>query len=424
MVDIRPESKIIFHDIRFSAHPDDHGFYSAARWDTDVNLSLNRESLDLIRLLSQGVTIAAACRTLKLDQSNGISIVRLLLTSGFIKKIGREFIPDQQKPIKPWLPNLKRRYFTWLLKPELLLVSFLFIAGAVFFVLLNPGYLPAYTDFFWTPDLFVVAVTTTVIGWLTLYIHELAHFFATKAVGGESVVRFSNRFIFLVAETEHYHLWVIPKVYRYFVYFAGMFIDMLIIAVIIWTFKICEILGIPLGTWANLLSVIILIEITGIVWEFSVYLETDIYNFLSDYFDQDNLYSDTKHFLNIHLSGLRRGILKPFTSPLLNLFLRPGKSETLNDQRTFTRRQKNIFLTYSLFFIVGLVLTSLVYLFYTLPKDILFIYRSLDLLRISIYRNNFLDIFKSTATFILSVFPLIMLIKILTTKIIHRESIT
>ena len=265
-----------------------------------------------------------------------------------------------------------------------------------------------------------MTIVTSILGWGLLFWHELAHFIATKAVGGEAGFRFSNRLTYLVAVTDHFHIEVLPKSSRYLVYLAGMFADTILVATVFWIKIVGNYLGIEFGI-EPILPVVFLLCISGIIWEFNTFLETDMYNFVSDYFDQENLYADTINYLRIkysHNIGFR-----PVKQMLAKFIFTPNQLKEANDSRIYTQTDKQVFKWYGLTFIVGMVFTLAMNVFYTLPVNVKYLVKLLTRIAQTFVSMDPVEIAKDVIMLVLTALPYYLFIKSIRRKLKQHGSV-
>jgi hypothetical protein len=243
-----------------------------------------------------------------------------------------------------------------------------------------------------------------------LFLHESGHFIATRAIGGQATMRISNRLFFIVAETISYHLAVLPKELRYFVYFGGMFVDFFVIASIYWIFIIADHLGIQLGLLRSFCLIIVLINIKGIVWQYNAFLQTDMYNFLSDFLNQENLQADSKKFLVRKISHWKSPVSIPFRRIMLSTILSKDAISNADDLRMFTKRDRTEFGIYGTILITGVIFLALQFLLYTLPKDITFFIGSGQNIFTGIQNHNILKVLEGILLLILISHPYLLLL--------------
>ncbi len=420
---ITPQTHIQLHPLRYSSSPNEFNEYAIVRWDTDQSISANTEAVAVIKSFTTNKSLADIAQELNLKIGNVMDIGRLCLDAGYIKQIDQEPVPDIYPKIKPWLRHVDRRWFSWILSKPLLFFSYIFIISGVYLIITHPKYLPSYQNFFWTEDYFVVIVVGELISLILLFIHEFMHFFVTKAVGGESMIRVDSRFLDLVVETNQYHLALIPKIFRYFVYGAGMFMDLLIVMTIVWIFQLTSFFQIDLGLFGSLLSAVVLFQLIGVVWEFGAFLETDMYNILSAFWSQDNLYVDTKKFLALRIKHWQHPTILWLKQLLLHTVLKKEYLASANDLRYFTDQERRQFLIYGSFYILGVCLYILLFIFVSIPITVQFLNGALTAFWIALTSLNAVEIVKSIITLFLLTFSNLMLLGILVRKLQKHEPI-
>ena len=363
---ITDQTKISFHKLRFGK-PDSKGNAAIVRWTTDSTIIANDVTMQIVKLLIVGKTVGEVKNTLQLEIHNLIGIIGFLCAQGFVKFIDDYPFPETKSAINPWLPKVNRRWFSWIIsKPFLMFVVYVICFGLVITVF-NSGYLPNYTDYYWTDDLLLVLMAKNAISFIGLMLHEAAHFAATKAVGGQAVIRFSNRYIYLVAETEHYHLALVPRKKRLYVFWAGIIFDFFSVAAIISLFYFWDMQQIDVGLLLPLLKLFIIKQLISIAWEFGSFLETDVYNSLTEVLDQPNLSLDARKYLWNKIRKVTAPPLLWLKKLLRATFLSKRITGEADDLRNFTKKENKTFLIYGVFYIWGILLTSLTYILFTIP---------------------------------------------------------
>lgn len=363
---ISENSTLEFHNIRFSSSYDDHKLFGVVRMDTDDSLKVDKDVMALVQFLKQGKTVKDVAKIINFSPQVVLAILRMLDNAHFIKSVDGIPIADQTVKIKPWFTGIHRKWFQWVRNKTLLTFIILFsVSGTIVGLFMNG--IPVYKDFFWTSDIFTVFVSLFLADIILLFLHESSHFIATKAVGGEALMRLNYRYIFVVAETESYHLIIVPKKERYLVYCIGMIWDLFIIGLIYWIFAYTKLFHINIGILYNFLLAIILMQVIGIIWEFNIFLETDVYNFLSEYLGFENLRTDAF-----------KSMMSRFPkSNLLHLFRHFFQTDDLaqegDDLRMMSSAARKKLFIYIYILIGGLIVITLQYIFYSIPRDITYI---------------------------------------------------
>ncbi|MEI6532895.1 MAG: hypothetical protein WCO06_03580 [Candidatus Roizmanbacteria bacterium] len=398
MVPIYSKDKIVFHSLLFSTIPDASDLYAVVRYDTDESILVNKVCVDVIQFLKKGHSISEVYALTDLPEEEICKLINNLLDSGFVRMINDAKVPDFYEKIHPWLLNVNRKFFKWVISRFFIVTSLLFIFSGICVMFLNQKFIPVYKDYFWSSDTFTVFLSIQVISIICLFLHECAHFITTKAVGGEARIRLSTRFIFLVAETENYYLNIVSRKQRYIVYLAGMTLDAIIIASTFWFLLISSHFHIYIGVMYKLLMVVVLIQIESIAWQFSAFLQTDLYNFLCDFFNQPNLYNNMKKYVYMKVRTIvkRASFIKfsfHHTEEMLN--------KDADNFNSLTKKEKSNIFLYSLIYIFGIIAVSITFFSFIFPAHFLYIVRGVTDLYIAVDNKNIVEICKASALIIL-----------------------
>ncbi len=403
---ILSNSLIKFHHLKKSIESDEDGNFTLVRWDSDEAIVVPPIVPETIILLSQGKTVKETADKLKLGIHELTGLLDNLCQSNFISEIDGKKIEDNAVKIKPLLKNFNRNFFQFFLKKPFLYSLFLFIISGLFIGLSTPKFLPSYKQFFWTSDLFLVYISLFLIQIFLVFMHEAGHFIATKAIGGEATMRISYRYLSLVAETESYHMAVAPRVFRYFVYFAGMAVDFFIISLSYWILFLSNNLHWNIPLLSALLPAIILIEIGALIWQYNAFLETDMYNFLSDFLKEENLRINTQKYLTLKIAKIR--LLKPIKNIGSQILAKADMPP--DDFRFLTKTGRRHFVFYALILVSGMVLMTANYLLFIIPREITFISKSTQMVTHSFLKNDLIGLIKNVILFVLVIYQYLLLI--------------
>jgi len=405
-------SKVKLHHLKASSEPDENNLYSLVRWDTDQSILVPTEAIKIIKNLSENKSIKETAHELKLNSSEIIDLINQLIDVDYVAEIDGKKLKDDSPKIKPLLVGVNRKIFRFFLLKPVLYLLFSFTVSGLFIGFTHPTFYPSYKQFFWTNDLFVVFLSLFLISSFFLFIHETGHFIATKAVGGEATMRLSNRYLSLVAETESYHLAVVPKVLRYFVYFNGMFVDFFIIAGLYWLLFIISKFNFSFIILEKLIFAVILLLINAIIWQYNVFLETDMYNFLSDYLGEENLKINAEKFLGLKIKKWQKPSLKGPKQMLLKLFMNKNVEQEGEDFRFVSKTEKKHFLIYSLILTSGIIFMTLNYAFFIIPREIVFFASSFQNIILALKKTDFIELIKNIILLFLISFQYILLMVI------------
>ncbi len=416
--EIRGKSKIEFHRLRISSQPDEHNLYGIVRWDTDDTLRVDKNVIELVRQLKDGKTVQEAAHEIGFSMQVVEMVLKMLDDANFFKAIDGVELEDTGKVFKPWFAKLDPKWFRWLLFKPLLISLFLFgVTGIIsgFFVFGVPNY----KSFFWTTDVFTVFVSLFIADIFLTFIHESAHFLFTKAVGGEAVMRINYRYIYIVAETESFHLGVVPKRLRYLVYLSGSMLDIILSGLFYWLLLISAFYGMQLGSLHQLLIAIILMQLISFLWQLNVFLETDLYNFVSDYLGIENLRSDAVKYIVSHTKHWKKIALFPIKKILM--FFSANSSSGSDDLRLLTKQERKKLLIYVFILILGIIFITLEFLFIELPRDLIFITQAASNLLEAFRNMQFIDILKSMLMISIILLNYLMLIILKFRETSHRR---
>jgi putative peptide zinc metalloprotease protein len=297
MVEIRDDSKIGFANIFWRKESES---YIVWKNGTSSFIELSESSFQAYKMLSEGKTPKETAKILinKYKKTYDTKeFVQELAKLGFVSTIDGISIP-QQKIKKNSLAFLKKHHVQWIYSKPLLIVYLAFIFFSFNILIFNPVYLPKYTDFFFTDNYVITIGVSFAIGLGLIFLHELAHLTAGKAAGVEGNFGIGLRLYIPVAETNLTQLWKIPRNKRYMPFLAGMLNDLLLLScfvIILWFNDFYPFFD--LGVIEKLARLSILLLYYSLIWQFLLFIRTDLYYTISNFFGCRNLYSDSWAFL-------------------------------------------------------------------------------------------------------------------------------
>lgn len=129
-----------------------------------------------------------------------------------------------------------------------------------------------------------------------IVMHELGHMLAAARHGVRSKYGIGNRLWDLVAESDLTGILTLPKSQRYLPMLAGLLVD------ILWVSGLTILLGTLLrhdaGRFAiQVVQVLVLETLLGMAWQFNVFVKTDIYFVICNYFSYPDLDKDARIYL-------------------------------------------------------------------------------------------------------------------------------
>ncbi|WP_150125446.1 hypothetical protein [Sphingomonas sp. LM7] len=190
------------------------------------------------------------------------------------------------------------------------LVGYLAVVGyAGYLALFDPALRIDRHAFFIERDLALTLVLLLVLSSLAVALHELGHMLAAARHGVSSRLGIGNRLWNIVAEADLSGIWALPKRQRYLPLMAGMMVDLLVIALVTLAIAALRREG-ETGFAIFLLQALVLQVVVTIVWQFNLFLKTDVYYVLSNYLSYPNLDADARVYLRdclYRVSGGRLG---------------------------------------------------------------------------------------------------------------------
>jgi hypothetical protein len=169
----------------------------------------------------------------------------------------------------------------------------------------NPWLRPVPQDLYF-PDHRGLSLTLWVAAsYATIFLHELAHLIAARAVGVNSRMGISYRLWYLVAETDLTGLWAVPKQQRYLPLLAGMLLDAVSGAALLLALFGGQIALHSLSLfWVRLIRAMVFTYLMRILWQFFLFVRTDLYYVIAALFNCRNLLADTGVLLRNLLSRI------------------------------------------------------------------------------------------------------------------------
>jgi putative peptide zinc metalloprotease protein len=231
--------------------------------------------------------------------------------------------------IRPWVGGLFFNKATKVIYFSLFLTS-------VCLIVWKPSLFPHYKDLFVFDAMYQNIFLWVLGGVVLVLLHELGHILAARAYDLPTRLDVSHRLFFVVLETDLSLGWKLAPKDRIFIYFAGICFD----TVLLFTSLMGQLL-LPEG--ANLvksiLSFIVLDVFIRLIYQCGMYLKTDLYYVLENMSGSYNLMENAKGYL---------------LNKKENVIAFAGEKKTI--------------LIYSVFYLVGLLLSVLLFVFFYIPQ--------------------------------------------------------
>ncbi len=301
--------------------------YYIGNAELDEFYQFPEEGLNIIRMLQGGASVATIETTLAQTSEESIDVrefIDTLLEIGFIHPEAErhrfqesvEAVRNTDKRLVFRLvfranPRIARMVFSW---PSLAL--YLGIVGyAAYSAIQDPQLRLNLEAFYLERNLTLTLVVLLLMYAFTASLHELGHMLAAARQGVDSRLGFSNRLWDIVAEADMTGLLALPREKRYLPMAAGMLVDVFSIAAITlilkWLFA-----NSPNGFAIQLLQALALQITISITWQFNIFLRTDVYYLICNYFGYADLNAQAYHFYQNQLHAFSFGLLGKRTEPL------------------------------------------------------------------------------------------------------------
>ncbi|MER7107296.1 hypothetical protein [Streptomyces sp. NPDC000229] len=275
------------------------------RQDTGQVVAVPQAGMEALRLLTAGCSTEEARTCLRERTGQDLDVQAFaegLARAGLVTAIGdRSF---EAQPVRMTLPAVRPRHVRWMMSPALhCLVMAVALMGPVV-ALAHPEAVPSWGDLLWSPYGTFTLLLHSVVAWILILVHEMAHLLTARAAGVAGRLSLGTRLQFLVAQTEVSGIWLRPRRDRLTVYLSGLVLDGAIASICL--------MAIAAGAESPLLSIVVLTLVTSAAVQCLVFMRTDVYFVVQDLSGCRNLYGDSTAYLR-HLGAclLRRPSANP-----------------------------------------------------------------------------------------------------------------
>jgi hypothetical protein len=322
-----------------------------------IFLALPPEAVDLLDQFAAGKTVGevadfhrdATGETPDLDDFLGI-----LESKGLIDPADAGSVPGQKirQPIRE--PKYHFSNFPQLLAERLFSYPVLACAGTLIaltiaLVLWRHSLIPGPRDLVFLSHRALCLTLLTAIGYAGVFLHEMAHLIAARAIGVNARIGISHRLWYFVVETDLTGLWSVPKRQRYLPMLAGILFDAVFASLIVALIFAGQNRLFSFNPWTDkLLRAIAFTNLMRIVWEFFLFMRTDIYYVAATLLNCKNMLSDTRVFLR-------------------NQIARFSSSTLIVDQSGIPSVERRAIRTYAVFYLAGIAWAFSILVSVTIP---------------------------------------------------------
>jgi hypothetical protein len=331
------EPALELHELSFVSEGDE---VVVGRPDTGSYAVFPADGAELVRRIAGGMSLSGASAWYEQSFGEPVDIDDLAATLaelGFVREPGTE--PAAARPAG--LRRPARAVFSPAAWACYAAVTALWLAAAFH----TSALLPHPRQVFFTGSLVVVQIVITFGQVPLLFVHEGMHILAGRRLGLPSRLRMSNRFTYIVFETQLNGLKSVPRKARYLPFLAGMVGDL---AVFCSLGLIAEATRHGNGSFSLAGRVCLALAFTvalRMLWQFQFYLRTDLYYVFATALNCYDL-----HDASVAL--LRNRIWRAL-----------GRRHRIVDERQWTEHDRRVGTLYGPFIVLGLVVMGLIAVF-------------------------------------------------------------
>ncbi|QKW20687.1 hypothetical protein HUT16_17860 [Kitasatospora sp. NA04385] len=336
------ESTIALHELSFVPEGDE---VLVGRLDTGSYAVFPADGAQLLRRLTEGMPLDAAAEWYEETFEEAVDVEDFLDTIrelGFVRETGDE----RAEPAAPvGLRRLGRAAFSapaWVCYLAVVLLWLLALTR-------YDGLRPDPSQVFFVKSLLVVQLVITFGQVPLLLAHEGFHILAGRRLGLPTKLRLSNRLTYIVAETETNGLLSVERRKRYLPFLAGMLCD----AVVLAGLGLAALAGRhadgSFSTAGRLCLALAFTVVMRIVWQFQLYLRTDLYYVFATALGCYDLHEAAK-------AVLRNRIWR-----------RLGRPERQVDESGWTAQDRRVGAFYGPFIVLGFCTLAAITVFASIP---------------------------------------------------------
>lgn len=336
------------------------------RVDTGVFLSLPSDAVEILDTLAAGETVGRAQEIYR--ERYGLipevgDLLEYLQAKGFVAlvKDGEGPAVGSAVPISSVaasLPQQKNYHFTNIPQsvaqvvfgPLGKIVAALLVALAAAAVYQDPALFPGSNAMIFHHDRTLMMLCLVLMGYVTVFFHEMGHLVAARAQGVSSRLGISRRLWVLVAETDMTGLWSVPKEQRYLPMLAGPLIDVTSAAAMLLVVFAADRHWISLWTpVVELLRAMCFLYQMRLLWQCFFFVRTDFYYVIASLFGCKSLMLDTQ----IYIQNKLRHLVSSAKAPV--------------DQSYLPRSEQRVVYAYAWIWLLGRAVALSALIFVTIP---------------------------------------------------------
>jgi putative peptide zinc metalloprotease protein len=219
----------------------------------------------------------------------------------------------------------------------------LFLINLILFKV-YPSLFPHYKDIFVFDYMFLNILLWLVLTFVLVLFHEIGHILSMRAYSLPTKLELGHRLFLVVLETDISSVWKLPAKSRNVLYLAGICFDIVTLTFAIYMQLFFANNSVIL---VGIMKVIILDTFLRMVYQCCVFMKTDIYYVVENVSGCYNLMENAQQFLRKRLSSKKKLVQK-------NEIVFEGEKRTI--------------LFYSIFYLVGVLISVSLYVIYYIPQ--------------------------------------------------------
>lgn len=296
------------------------------RPETGVFLALPEDAVWLLDLLSAGKTVGEAqdlFRTRFGETPDMDDFLHLLESKGLVQPpnsvatglggeargSGDDGTTGQPTTLRHHFSGIPEPVARSLFGPRALSAYGTLIATALTAIAIDPSLLAGRSALLFHHQRSLKLLAVLSLAYIAIFIHELAHLVAARAVGVDSRLGIGHRLWVLVAETDMTGLWAVKRSQRYLPFLAGPLLDAVSASIIVllnaanrqgW-------ISLPPLLRQVLLALLFVYEM-ALLFQLLFFVRTDVYYVVATWFRCKNLLGDTEAYLRNRLARFFRFI--------------------------------------------------------------------------------------------------------------------
>jgi putative peptide zinc metalloprotease protein len=277
------------------------------RRDTGTYLAISADAMSAIESLREGRSIDEVKKQLSDGDASELrlhDLIDTLMSAGFVESVSGTPVPNWMRLRRPTWASLRREQIAWMFSPVMAFCYASVVIAGIVVLVANPFYLPRPEATLIRNSAMLTALAGMLLSALMVAKHEAAHVIAGRFAGVSAYCRLSHRLFIPVVETDLTDLWLVSYRQRFLVCAAGLVSDALaaaLAAIALWL-RDRSLIAFG-GDIEALLKLVILIAVAGMLFQFTVFLRTDVYYMIATTAGARNLAIEARQFLR----GLLRG---------------------------------------------------------------------------------------------------------------------